>query len=407
MKKKSNLNRRDDIALDHILEFLNRDGSQMELFKLLTCSATRLGYKWQLPAIEKIKITSNQVLNTKWWPERKEMINSFLYRTTVDGKLLIEAVRDQLHSGESRTMAIIPQAQTLIGMGGVGKTSLAKWYANAHEDNYDHIIWMDSEGQSLVKSFQRLAGALQINLKHADGEQKDVEQLAKEVYERLNAATCLYIFDNEDEGYSKVRTVLPKNDSHYVLITSRIQGEWGQAGIFGSITTSRVHVFTEEDCLSLVAKWLKISKWAGAHPSKDQILEVGRLLGYLPLALQCAISTIISARQRFTFASYLQRLKDDMSILMDENIPGDYAKPLSVALKLSMEQLMNDRSSQESHRELCRVIMYLAAYCQPDNLPEETFVHLLPGVTRYQVDDAVEDLLRHSLLSKEDRKSVV
>ena len=208
---------RDDVALDHMLEFLRRDGTQLKLLMQLETSEKR--HRELTAEVEpKGRINSKLVLTGKWWPEHKILINGFLKRTDVDGELLIKAVHNQLHSSERRTMVIVPRAQTFVGMSGVGKTSMAKWYANEHEEIYDQIIWIDSDGQSLQSSFEQLAISLKISLKYEDRE-KPIITLAEEVFEKLADCTCLFIFDNADEEYEKVSNVLPKKEGYFVIIT--------------------------------------------------------------------------------------------------------------------------------------------------------------------------------------------
>ena len=40
----------------------------------------------------------------------------------------------------------------LTGMGGVGKTSAMKFFAGHFANEYDHIIWLDAEGEQVGKS---------------------------------------------------------------------------------------------------------------------------------------------------------------------------------------------------------------------------------------------------------------
>ncbi len=39
----------------------------------------------------------------------------------------------------------------LTGMGGVGKTSAMKFFAGYFASEYDHIIWLDAEGEQVGK----------------------------------------------------------------------------------------------------------------------------------------------------------------------------------------------------------------------------------------------------------------
>ena len=156
------------------------------------------------------------VLLQKWWPEHKELITSFVPRSDEEGGLLVHHLRQQLLSTERKVAAIVAKKHAIVGMGGIGKTSTAKWYANAYEAEYDHILWMDSEGDSLLNSFDALGKRLKLKR----DEFGSTVEFVMHIYEKLAFARSLFIFDNA-ERFERLCKLLPRQEAHHALITSR------------------------------------------------------------------------------------------------------------------------------------------------------------------------------------------
>ncbi len=64
--------------------------------------------------------------------------------TFTDRQDLLDRLHATLHPGQAAAVVQV-QAQTLHGLGGVGKTQLALEYAHRHGADYDLIWWVTAE----------------------------------------------------------------------------------------------------------------------------------------------------------------------------------------------------------------------------------------------------------------------
>src|SRR5205807_2258346 len=69
---------------------------------------------------------------------------------------------NDLHSKIQRSsekVTVISQMTSVSGLGGIGKTELARQYIHEHSQDYNNnIIWVNAEGEAtLIESFRRLA----------------------------------------------------------------------------------------------------------------------------------------------------------------------------------------------------------------------------------------------------------
>ena len=384
--------------LDIILEYLHGCPGQQLLERIVREAANKSGHRISNEAelTESSAARSRdrvQVLKEVWWPEHKGLITSFIERSAGEGddRLLVEKLRQQLLESVSKATAIV----VIVGMGGIGKTSTAKWYANVYEEEYDHIIWINSGGSALKYLMTTLGGELGL----VEDKSKKFADFVRAIYGRFKQARCLFIFDNAGKyvGENGLSDLLPKNALHHSIITSR-HHDWGNVTEWGT-EPLELGVFTGEECVRLLSSTLDS---VGKGGTTEEMLEFGKEIGFLPLALQSAVATIRKPKSVYTLKSYLERIQKDQKILMKptKKILQEYELSIGMTLRLSIEQIKEDEYVEEECRELIETILHVSAYCEPNYISESLFLGL-PGIKQYVITDAIELLLRYSLVSEE------
>ena len=117
---------------------------------------------------------------------------------------------DELHELVQRKneLTVISQITSISGLGGIGKSELARKYAHEYSQKYDgNVIWINAESYGiLVESFHRLTqDELEISTKNIDGKEKDIKSIVKDVYKYFAKRKSLFIFDNAEKYRTQQR----------------------------------------------------------------------------------------------------------------------------------------------------------------------------------------------------------
>ena len=188
------------------------------------------------------------------------------------------------HSQSHRAISPI----TISGLGGIGKSTLARVYAHMYAEIYDgNVLWINAETvDSMRASFIRLSKALGLQL----ADEPPTELLVEKVYAHFQNKKCLLIFDNV-ENLVTLKLFLPtiRNFMPYVLATSRRTD-------LNALPANeiRLDVLTQEEAVELIQTQLSKATSANAVKLADKLQR-------FPLALQQAVAYKIgraSCRER-------------------------------------------------------------------------------------------------------------
>ena len=248
--------------------------------------------------------------------------------------------RDYLRKIEQR-LALAEDARTrmvvLKGMGGVGKTQLARKFVMENGGEYSMVYTFDGHSQgTLHEGYQDLANKLEIELGGSTDRRK-IRGEVNGVLEGENRRDWLLLFDNVDD--SKVLASLCRNLPKHgggVLITSRKMPPDEKAAI-------EVKEFERSHSIELLKKIIKKNKWGDEKVLGDLAKE----LGDFPLALAQAGAYIQRTDEadptlygvaRYNVGCYLKDFRDEpVELLKGHKRTEDYKKTVATTWNITLK----------------------------------------------------------------------
>ena len=267
---------------------------------------------------------------------------------------------------------------TLVGTGGAGKSSLALEYAHRNIKKYkDAVWWMDAEtDKSLEKSaIEFVRGVMPELFPTLDTEMKpeDARKYMLDWFDKHHS--YLIIYDNAEDK-QVLSKYLPRNikKKGYALITTR--NDHLDIG-----TKLPLDVFSKEEAAKFLADRLELR-------ITPEIRTLATQLGCLPLALEQAAS-YIKERQK-TVKEYLALLDKTGLRPLEKYQPSDYKYVITSTWSVSIDKIAVRQAKD---------LLYWCSYMVPEKIPLKLFNKKIDA--SQELDDAVDELTRYSLVSME------
>ncbi|MDX3596102.1 FxSxx-COOH system tetratricopeptide repeat protein [Streptomyces sp. ID03-2B] len=247
--------------------------------------------------------------------------------------LVLERMRDQLGGGLA---VVLPQPQTLYGLGGVGKTQVALEYVHRFMADYDLVWWISSEQpDDVVASLAELA----VRLGAQGGD--DMAAASQEAVDLLRRGVpsdrWLLVFDNADDP-EQLRRYFPQGGSGHILVTSRNQS-WSQHG-----DALPVDVFLREESIEHLQR-------RAPGLSDEDAAQVATAVGDLPLAVEQAAAWI--AETATPIDAYLEQLAQQAPQVLALNQPAGYPEPVAATWNISIARLKERSPAAVRLLQLC------------------------------------------------------
>ena len=249
----------------------------------------------------------------------------------------------------------IIQAQTLFGLGGIGKTRLAVEHAWRSGDRYDKALFVVAESPQVLRSnLAQLPYLLDLPQHETASEESTVEAVLGwlQGHDRW-----LMILDNVDtpEAEKAVLEILPSLATGRVLITSRLR-EWP-----ASVRKQPLELLGPEE-----AQRFLLERTANDRGEQDDPETAGRLaetLGYLPLALEQA--SAYTVHRQMSLSAYLEEWHREREKVLRWYRADvmQYPASLAVTWQKTFQQLSPTAAT----------ILRLSAYLAPEPIPVEMF----------------------------------
>jgi len=259
--------------------------------------------------------------------------------------------------------------QAIAGLGGVGKTYLAREFVRSHADGFDLVAWIDA-ATDVTTNLEPLAPLL--------GVQKDAPvESAEAVLDWLGTTQhrCLVVFDNlEDREFL---ANFPSNPHVAVLVTTRLRNLGGVASVLC------LDVFSRPEACNYL-----LERANGIDVDADRVASA---LGDLPLALSHAGA--YCAETGTSLADYADMVEDLPSgDLFQDRLDEFYEQVVHETWTRSIAQL----------RPLAKDILDLASYLDPTEIPLGAFTPLAQddANAKRQIREATAQLHRWSLAER-------
>ncbi|CAI8613970.1 unnamed protein product [Vicia faba] len=220
------------------------------------------------------------------------------------------------HDNNDTNLSVIP----IVGLGGLGKTTLAKFVFNDQKisEYFSSKMWVSLSGSFDMKeviikiinsandSAKVDAPAYQLNYRDLD-----IEQLQNHLINKLKGQNFLLVLDdvwNEDRvKWIQVRDLLQVGAlGSKILFTTRSHSI---ASMMGTVSSHNLEGLSLEDSLSLFVKWAFKEGEARRYPHLVNIgREIVKKCGGIPLAVRTVGSLLFS---KYETVEYWENVKDN------------------------------------------------------------------------------------------------
>ncbi|WP_051838099.1 FxSxx-COOH system tetratricopeptide repeat protein [Streptomyces sp. NRRL WC-3742] len=245
-------------------------------------------------------------------------------------------VLDRLHRRlGGGVAAVLPSSQSLVGLGGIGKTQIALEYAHRFKAEYDLIWWIDAEQPELIPAaLANVARELRLPVGDSVTEASDAALAA--LRRGDPAERWLLVFDNADAP-ADIEPFLPGGSGH-VLVTSRNPGWTSMAEAFA------VDVFTRRESVE------HLCRRAPSLTARDAD-RVADELGDLPLAVEVAAAWLNATGMPVD--DYLVQLRIAASRVLLLDRPIGHPASVATTWSVSITRLRTEAPAAARLLQLC------------------------------------------------------
>jgi tetratricopeptide (TPR) repeat protein len=292
---------------------------------------------------------------------------------------------------------MVSLTQSVTGLGGIGKSSIALEYAYSNFKKYETIWWVNAETEQTALTSVR-EFALKKKIITAEANASEIAEALKYWFMNRKNKNWLFVYDNADaENFDWLEKYLPQTNNGHALITTR-------SHFFPQGTAINIDIFSETEAIAFLKKR---TKKHGEGYSDKLAKDLAVRLQYLPLALEQS-AAYIEQTQDVTYQDYIALIeKHSVDVFAEKRYIVDYVSTVAITWKISMEKITHASAVQ-----LFNMCAYFASIKIPvdifikgnEELPTELKSDIMDDFKR---NDILRDLTRYSLLSCENDDAIL
>src|ERR1041384_321022 len=218
--------------------------------------------------------------------------------------------------------------------GGVGKTTLAHYFAEQHRDDFrDGIISLPVGGDGAGTSALDVNALARNFLAYCEEEPRASETAAMTMRRVCGERQMLLVFDNADDA--ALRSLLPGGNKCAVIVTTR------RRDLVESLSIPRENrielgVLSAEEAVSMLEKIVGADRVAAELPAAKKLVAA---ISYLPLAIRIAGITLLERPGKDSIAAYAHDLEDKKRVLDEMKFSTDVQLDLRASIAISLGPL--------------------------------------------------------------------
>ena len=239
---------------------------------------------------------------------------------------ILEELERRLEAGSASL------TQTIVGLGGIGKTQIAIEYCRQHRARYrGGIFWLDaSSADSLRRSYAQCAEELDL----VQPKTPEEDAIPRFLRHLASHSDWLTIFDNADEP-EEIVPLLPKSPLGHLLVTSRRQSPG-----LGRAKPLAVDCLSTEKATEFLIDRSHRKPSALSPEDQSAFQELAVELGGLPLALEQA-GVYLDHHSKLTITGYLAAFRKQKATTLEKLLPfqGGYEQTVATTWVIGFEKL--------------------------------------------------------------------